>query len=1787
MSGSRPPPPPAKQPFNEAAAALQAGFSYAPSYERLHQQGLVPVVLPGASASSAGRLVTSAVKARKSLLAASPFKAQRQPPLSSSVALRGEGSPGKRSHAASRAEAAASSELDTSSSSIAGATSPPKAARPSCAGDDGDDFDYDALDDIDVERAVASQRVLEELRSPRAQRLSFGGGNSINFFTGALDGGITDSELMGLELDFPPAPAPPPPPVTTSTSAGPGATTHVAANGDVPLPHSAAATAVSTALNPLHDNVSAGTSNQQQMQGGACAMDNEDDASDIERGASTSDDDDDEEEGTDTDDGSDSGDTEVNSDCEAIAEGEQEQQNEEEAEGDNDGEDDEDEREAKLFDFDDSLWDSSASSASAAKPAVMGSVRAGVSSSSTAAGPNSLFDWWMVDDEKTVGLEAQRLQTTSAAGVASSSSAASSSSSSASFTPLPKQQQPQPSRASFSVSSSNSLSRSGGAITASPAVASSSSSVTHTAGNGLGIQEQNRLVRAIAKANYGHASLRPGQGSSVQAALQGRDALVVLPTGSGKTLGYLLPALVQPGLAVVISPLIALMHDQVSQARQHGVPAAMMVSEGDNAATAQVQAQLHAMKQLDPRKCVPIPPPASLSASGSFFAPSASPSSSSSSASGRYRWTEPIKVLYVTPERMCGSASLCNVLWDLHGKGLLSRFVVDEAHCVVEWAGDFRKEYGQLGMLRQAFPGVPVTAMTATATPAMQEQIAHTLGIVFSPPQQPAAAVSTPASSTKASVAAAHNAGAAAAGGRPLASLPPPPSPAAASNSSSSSASTAASVTATAAAAAARVVLSFDRPNLFFEARRVGSSWRALGAELLAFVASRPGTSGVVYVPSRAGCERLCALLNQRLSYDTATFYHAKLGDAAERAARQQMWMDGRVRVMVATAAFGLGVSKGDVRWVVHAGLPKSLSAYQQEAGRAGRDGKPAHCLLLWCPPDVHAHETQMRNSNYAARAEVMAEQQARAATSAAALGGSSGGGHARNQALKVLACRVEVGVLKPGMPSSFVPPTQTERAANSRALADLLATKAEPPSAGQLRLARSLAANLQALADVAKWACEQTACRRAALLQHFGEKPGRSAPIPAPACCDNCRYAHAVAHACCAGANASAAEGVADAASSTAAAASAVASSAPIAFAFPRKLRQLLDCAVQPAVVGSGSGAAEVGASSSPSGAVVAGSSVELPPSKRFLVKTCGPTASLTLDLTPHACLAIRAVEGFAKGVFDHMIEQAAQQQQCGKGGGGGRRKVAAPAAAPAGSAFDPPAEEPATPRALGPGRDGFTVAQLVALLAAATAQQGAVQRKEVAVAAADDAIDGAYDAMTSGAAAASAASAVPFPRSAFEMEEEEENGGAFVGMLAEAAASSAPPAAATSYSTSAAPPAPLLPPSIAGSGPLPFPLPKALWTRLLEALVQRGFLWERLVMNAAQYTNARLQLGREGQWRQVLEGVAPFHLTLRPADLGGKLVVPVPATAASAPSAGNDAAAIKEEAVPTSDCCSLASGTSAPAQPVPSPPSGHLQPLEAAGVPWLPANSVYSVRKVKAARDDGGDDGDGKKRKKKGKRGRKGRQSSTAPAIPLSPTPAVYLVEKVVQPEKTFSTVSSSSSGGGVSAKVFPLFNRAAMVAAAAEHKAAGSSGEAAGSIGEAAGGGGGKKGRRKSATGASTGASAKAKMSAVASAKASVSSSSEAATPVKELPPPQDPASIASAAFVAATSASSSSSAAGSAPEPAPAVQAPQPPVAAAAPAAAGQPRCKHGNGPDCAACEEVCRRVLGLPAGGRGR
>ncbi|MFM8284201.1 MAG: RecQ family ATP-dependent DNA helicase [Planctomycetaceae bacterium] len=352
---------------------------------------------------------------------------------------------------------------------------------------------------------------------------------------------------------------------------------------------------------------------------------------------------------------------------------------------------------------------------------------------------------------------------------------------------------------------------------------------------GDGVPADPRVAAALQRW-WGFDRLRPLQAEAIAAALDGRDSLVVMPTGGGKSLCYQLPPLVGQSTDVVISPLVALMKDQVDALEAIGYPAAALHSGLSAAERGRIRDRL--------------------------------------AAGG-------LRLLFTAPERLVNGGLL-----DVLARVGVRRFAIDEAHCISHWGHDFRPEYRQLALLRDRFPDSSLHAFTATATPRVRDDIVAQLTL-----RRPTVLVGT-----------------------------------------------------------------FDRPNLCY--RVVPRIDR--GPQVEQILGRHRGSASIVYCISRKETERLATRL--AAAGFLARPYHAGL-DQAERRRTQEAFARETIDVVVATVAFGMGIDRSDVRLVLHTGLPKSLEAYQQETGRAGRDGLAAECVLLYSSADVFSWEALVRRS--------------------------------------------------------------------------------------------------------------------------------------------------------------------------------------------------------------------------------------------------------------------------------------------------------------------------------------------------------------------------------------------------------------------------------------------------------------------------------------------------------------------------------------------------------------------------------------------------------------------------------------------------------------------------------------------------------------------------------------------------------------------------------------------------------------------------------------------------------
>ncbi|MBS1125649.1 MAG: recQ, partial [Nitrospirae bacterium] len=333
-------------------------------------------------------------------------------------------------------------------------------------------------------------------------------------------------------------------------------------------------------------------------------------------------------------------------------------------------------------------------------------------------------------------------------------------------------------------------------------------------------------VRDVLRTVFGFESFRQNQETIIRQVLNGKDVFAVMPTGGGKSLCYQLPALLMQGTAIVISPLISLMKDQVDAARESGIAAVFMNSSLDQQEIADVYRRLKEKQ---------------------------------------------VKLLYIAPERFA-MPQFTEML-----KGIpLSLFAIDEAHCISEWGHDFRPDYLALSAIPALYPNVPIAAFTATATHKVQQDIIDKIGL------------RTPHA----------------------------------------------------------VRASFNRPNLFYQVE----SKSQVEQQLLKFLKDHEGEAGIIYRTTRDAVTATAEFLESRGI--KALPYHAGL-PAEVRERNQEAFNKDEVSVIVATIAFGMGIDKSNVRFVVHADLPRHIEGYYQETGRAGRDGEPAHCLFFFGRGDI------------------------------------------------------------------------------------------------------------------------------------------------------------------------------------------------------------------------------------------------------------------------------------------------------------------------------------------------------------------------------------------------------------------------------------------------------------------------------------------------------------------------------------------------------------------------------------------------------------------------------------------------------------------------------------------------------------------------------------------------------------------------------------------------------------------------------------------------------------------
>ncbi|GAB4027250.1 DNA helicase RecQ [Spirosoma gilvum] len=339
------------------------------------------------------------------------------------------------------------------------------------------------------------------------------------------------------------------------------------------------------------------------------------------------------------------------------------------------------------------------------------------------------------------------------------------------------------------------------------------------------------------KRYYGYDRFRPMQEAIIQSILSGRDTVVLMPTGGGKSVCFQIPALMLPGVTIVVSPLIALMKDQVGALHMNGIQAAFYNSTQTSREQRDIEADCHKGK---------------------------------------------LKLLYVSPEKLL-TESFFHFLKQIN----ISLFAIDEAHCISSWGHDFRPEYTQLHVLKEQFPTVPTIALTATADKLTRQDIATGLGMI-----DPAV-----------------------------------------------------------------FVASFNRTNLSLQVLPGQNRLQ----QIIRLLQQKPNTSGIIYCLSRKSTESLAAKLQEKGF--SAAFYHAKM-DPDDRTKTQEAFLRDDVRIMCATIAFGMGIDKSNVRWVIHYNLPKNIESFYQEIGRAGRDGAAAQTVLFYSFADVATYKDMLAENN-------------------------------------------------------------------------------------------------------------------------------------------------------------------------------------------------------------------------------------------------------------------------------------------------------------------------------------------------------------------------------------------------------------------------------------------------------------------------------------------------------------------------------------------------------------------------------------------------------------------------------------------------------------------------------------------------------------------------------------------------------------------------------------------------------------------------------------------------------
>lgn len=476
-------------------------------------------------------------------------------------------------------------------------------------------------------------------------------------------------------------------------------------------------------------------------------------------------------------------------------------------------------------------------------------------------------------------------------------------------------------------------------------------------------------LRAALQEKFGFEAFQPGQEEVVSRIVAGQDTLAILATGAGKSLTYQLSALLLPGTTVVVSPLIALMKDQVDMLRELGVTEVVALNS-----TLSEDQELAAMERVR---------------------------------------TGNLKIVFVTPEKLEDERFL-----SLLGSIEVPLFVVDEAHCISQWGHDFRPAYLALGHVIERLGHPTVLALTATATPAVREDVLHQLGI---PAVKP-------------------------------------------------------------------IVKGFDRPNLVYEARRADKEADKLKILKQLFSGNElPGT-GIIYTATIKNALEVQKYLQSQLDIPAAV-YHSKL-QKQDRTSVHELFMDEHIRAVVATNAFGLGIDKPNIRFVVHYDLPGSVEAYTQEAGRSGRDGLPSRCILIYRMSDT-------RVQNYFLTGKYPGIEEVQKVFGTLELFGAQSDGVSMTDLRKILQLpltklKVILALLKKG---GFIETTSrskyglTENARRNRDLVLNLASYETKKSYDQSKLAMML-----------QYA-ETASCRRRFILNYFGEDYERESC----GACDNC----------------------------------------------------------------------------------------------------------------------------------------------------------------------------------------------------------------------------------------------------------------------------------------------------------------------------------------------------------------------------------------------------------------------------------------------------------------------------------------------------------------------------------------------------------------------------------------------------------------------------------------------------------------------------------------------------------